>query len=71
MNEIFNEHPVNDCPLDVLQSNILGFVAYHFRCGVLKGPAHSKNGNLQVLVTAQTKRMQPILVSHEGPFRSN
>ena len=37
----------------------------------LKGPAHSKNENLYYLALAQTKRMQPILVSCEEPFRSN
>ena len=37
----------------------------------LKGPAHSKNENLYYLALAQTKRMQPILVSCEAPFRSN
>ena len=29
----------------------------------LKGPAHSKNENIYFLAPAQTKRMQPILVS--------
>ena len=33
--------------------------------------AHSKNENLYFLAPAQTKRMQPILVSCEAPFRSN
>ena len=37
----------------------------------LKGPAHSKNENIHFLAPAQTKRMQPILVSWEAPFRSN
>ena len=37
----------------------------------VKGPAHSKNENLYFLAPAQTKRMQPILVSCEAPFRSN
>ena len=35
----------------------------------LKGPAHSKNENFYFLAPAQTKRMQPILVSCEAPFR--
>ena len=38
---------------------------------LLKGPAHSKNENGYFSVLAQTKRMQPILVSCEAPFRSN
>ena len=38
---------------------------------MLKGPAHRKNSNLYFLSPAQTKRMQPILVSCEAPFWSN
>ena len=37
----------------------------------LKGPAHSKKENLYFLASAQTKRMQPILVSCKAPLRSN
>ena len=37
----------------------------------LQSPAHSKNENLYFLATAQTKPMQPILVSCKAPFRSN
>ena len=38
---------------------------------VIKGPAHSRNENLYFLDPAQTKRMQPILVSCEAQFRSS
>ena len=39
---------------------------------MLEGPAHSKNENLYFfLAPAQTKRMQPILVSCESSFRSH
>ena len=34
----------------------------------VKGPVHSKNENLYFLASAQTKRMQPILVSCEAPI---
>ena len=37
----------------------------------LKGPADSKNENLYFLAPAQTKRMQPTLVSCEALFWSN
>ena len=37
----------------------------------LKGLEHSKNANLYFLAPAQTKRMQPILVSCEAPFRNS
>ena len=37
----------------------------------LKGPAHSQNENFYFLAPAQSKRMQPILVSSETPFSSN
>ena len=38
---------------------------------LVKGPEYSKNENLYFLAPAQTKQMQPILVSCEAPFRSN
>ena len=37
----------------------------------LQGPARCIHENLYFLAPAQTKRMQPILVSCEAPFRSN
>ena len=37
----------------------------------LKGPEHSKNENLYFLAPAQTKWIQPILVSCKALFRSN
>ena len=37
----------------------------------IKGSAHSKNENLYFLAPAQTKRMQPILLTCEAPFKSN
>ena len=46
-------------------------VGWATRNSELKGPAHSQNEDLHFLAPAQTKRMQPILVSCEAPFRSN
>jgi len=41
------------------------------KLNALKGPAHRKNENLYFSAPAQTKRLQPILVSCEAPLRSN
>ena len=38
---------------------------------LFKGPAHSKNKNLYFSASAQTKRIQPILVSCEALFAKN
>ena len=37
----------------------------------IKGPEHSENENLYILALDKTKRMQPISVSFEAPFKGN
>ena len=59
-----------DVTLPITNSEVWGTRSDIF-ITLLKGPAHSKNENLYFLVPAQTKRMQPIFVSCEAPFRRN
>ena len=62
---------VNGVFLRMRFMSIGGMYVLSYRFFALKGLAHSKNENLYFLALAQTKRMQPFLVSSEAPFRSN
>ena len=57
--------------IEILREQKLALPSESCRVPLFKEPTHSKNENLYFLAPAQTKRMQPILVSCEAPFRSN
>ena len=67
-------HPKSVCPVPCHMCPVTPeamWLDMKYELNALKGPANRKNENLYFSAPAQTKRLQPILVSCEAPLRSN